>query len=118
MYTDTQSSHGFHPCNYEVYIKLKALHRVYWQTLRDFHKWHRWNKKDVKNRKGEEPKYNVLFVENSRWYKGSHVYSKKIIDHGVVNLYHQARMPLTEQPIMFNENTIKLINHWFDMLKE
>lgn len=45
-----ESKFGFHPCDYETYRKLKAIHKWYWQTLRAYANWERWNRKLPKNR--------------------------------------------------------------------
>src|SRR5687768_17348390 len=64
-----QSRFGFHPSTYEVFLKLKFLHKWYWQTLYDFHRWHRWRRKDEQNRIGPEPTYCPVFVEDKPWLK-------------------------------------------------
>lgn len=107
--TTHQSRWGFHPCNHEFFLKLKALHRWYWETLYAFHRWHRWQRKDVKNRSGAEPRYFPEFVLSRKWYKPVHrrgvegykVYPKTVTDHGVLDLYHQARTPQSDpvQPL-------------------
>lgn len=95
---------GYYPCEFQLYCKLKDLHRWYWQTLGDFHRWHRWWRKEEQNRIGPEPLFCPLFVVNKTWYKpvrrhgviGEKVYPKTVLDHGIIDLYHYARMP---QPI-------------------
>ena len=37
-----QSRRGYHPCSHDLYLKLKSLYKWYWQTIYDFHRWHRW----------------------------------------------------------------------------
>ncbi len=37
---------GFRPCGYALYLKLKRLHKWYWQTVYGFHRWHRWWRKE------------------------------------------------------------------------
>ena len=64
-----QSRWGYHPCNFQLFLKLKSLHRWYWQTLYDFHRWHRWWRKEPQNRVGPEPVFCPLFVLNTTWYK-------------------------------------------------
>ena len=41
-----KSRWGFHPCGYELFAKLRLLHKWYWQTVYDFHRWHRWCRKE------------------------------------------------------------------------
>jgi hypothetical protein len=117
-----QSKYGFHPCDYETYKKLKFLHKHYWQTLYDFHAWWRWERKDEDNRKGPEPSYCSVFVENKSWWKkkrqggnDSVVYlPKTVVDHGIVELYHKARMPQSEPLEIFSEETLRKINRLYD----
>lgn len=112
MTTDTtryKSRWGFHPCGYEFFQKLKYLYKIYWQTVYDFHRWHRWWRKDEHNRIGPEPIYCPVFVEDKPWCKpvkthgeeGFKLYPKTIIDHGIVELYRSARIPRPEpvQPL-------------------
>lgn len=104
--TTYQSRYGFHRCNYELYAKLKHLHRCYWKTLRQFHAWHRWVRKEPQNRNGPEPLYCPCFVENKPWAKpvrrdgeqGFKLYPRTVVDQKVIELYHAARMP-NELPV-------------------
>lgn len=99
--TTFQGRWGYHPCDYELFLKLKSLHRWYWQTIYDFHRWHRWWRKEEQNRVGPEPRCWPLLVLNQTWYKpvrchgvdGHKVYPKTVTDQGIVDLYQQARMP-------------------------
>ena len=45
-----ESRWGFHPCDTDTFRKLKAIHKWYWQTLKDSAAWERWNRKLPKNR--------------------------------------------------------------------
>ncbi len=45
-----QSRWGFHPCDYETFRLLKALHKRYWQAVRQVAAWQRWNRKLPRNR--------------------------------------------------------------------
>lgn len=45
-----QSRFGFHPCDYELYKKLKFIHKCYYQMLHDAAAWERWNRKEPQNR--------------------------------------------------------------------
>jgi hypothetical protein len=99
-----KSRWGFHPCDYEFFLKLKRLHRWYWQTVYDYHRWHRWWRKEPQNRIGPEPTFCPLFIEDTMWYKpvrirgenGFKVYPKTVTDHGVVELYQTASTPQPE----------------------
>jgi len=39
------SRFGFHPCDRQTFLKLKALKKYYWQNVRDFYRWWRWQRK-------------------------------------------------------------------------
>lgn len=116
-----QSRWGFHPCDYSLFVKLKSLHRWYWQTVYDFHRWHRWQRKEAQNRVGPEPRFCDLFVDNSVWHKparrrgvdGCKVYPKTVIDHGVVDLYRRARMPQAEPVEPFDAETVGRIEELY-----
>lgn len=117
-----QSRFGFHPCDYELYSKLKFLHKHYWITVPKFHKWHRWFRKEPQNRDGPEPKYCEEFVENCRWAKpvkaGFKIYPKKLSDRGVIEKYIKARTPSPEPVEAFTPEVIKEIESLFEAVKK
>ncbi|MEM6258219.1 MAG: hypothetical protein AAGI37_07890 [Planctomycetota bacterium] len=96
-----QSRWGYHPCTYDVYRKLKDLHRWYWFCVYDFHRWNRWQRKQPQNRVGSEPAFCPVFIEDTTWYKpcrrgdDTHykVYPKKLVDRDIVGLFRRARTP-------------------------
>jgi hypothetical protein len=45
-----QSRWGFHPCDYQVFLKLKRIHKAYWEGLRKLAAWQRWHGKLPANR--------------------------------------------------------------------
>ena len=108
--TTFRSRWGFHPCDYELFMKLKRLHKWHWQTVFDFHRWHRWWRKKEEHRRGPEPKFCPLFVEDRPWYKrvqtrgssGFKVYPKTVVDRGIVDLFRQARVPQPEPAPAFD----------------
>jgi hypothetical protein len=96
-----QSRFGFHPVDYETCRKLKTLHKRYWETVYAVARWMRWDRKTV-HQHGPEPKYCTVFVEeqghwqrfkNRDGYTGKKYCQKTLNDQGVVEAYHQARMP-------------------------
>lgn len=109
-----KSRWGFHPCSYELFVKLRCLHKQYWQTVYAFHRWHRWWRKEPQNRTSPEPGFCPAFVLDEPWYKpvrlggvdGFKVYPRKVVDHGVVELYHAARRPRPEPVEPFDAETI------------
>jgi hypothetical protein len=45
-----QSRWGFHPCDYQLFLKLKRIHKAYWEGLRKLAAWQRWHRKLPANR--------------------------------------------------------------------
>ena len=115
-HTDSLKSRwGYHPADYELFRKLKRLHRWYWQTVYSFHRWHRWWRKQEQNRVGPEPSFCPLFIEDKPWRKpvrirgvaGFKIYPKTVTDHGIVELYRSARMPQAELVTPFDAEVIE-----------
>jgi hypothetical protein len=50
-----RSRWGYHPCNYETFLKLKRLHKAYFEGLRMLAIWRRWRAKRPHNRRVPEP---------------------------------------------------------------
>lgn len=124
-----RSRFGFHPCDYPTYRKLKDLHRWYWLTVRDFHAWWRWQRKQPQNRRGQEPAFCPVFIEDRPWRKRrkSHgqdavrLYPMTLVDRGVLGWYLVARMPQAEPPGAMDEVALQEIERlhaeaaaWFD----
>jgi hypothetical protein len=120
--TPFQSRWGFHPCDYEFFLKLKRLHKWYWQTLYDFHRWHRWWRRLAANRIGSEPKCCPAFIVDQMWHKsvqvrgekGFKLYPRTVVDHGAVNLYQLALRPQLEPVPPFDARTIALIEALYE----
>lgn len=99
------SNYGYHPCDYTTFRKLKQLHKRYWETVYAVGRWVRWDRKTV-HQHGPEPEYCPIFVEEQgEWrpcthkngdetFKGMKYYPKTLNDHGVIEAYQQARMPV------------------------
>lgn len=111
---------GFVPCDYETYLKLKELYKIYWVNLRQVAKWHRWERKDPSNRvrkhiirnyngqkigeeiigKMTEPSVCETFAtkrDSYKWKnKGKDVWRKEYfdIDHRIVLEYQKAKTPV------------------------
>ena len=115
--SDFQSRWGFHPCSYDIIFKLKRLHKWYWQTVYEFHRWHRWQRKLSHHRVGSEPTFCRLFIDDSIWYKpvrtrgvnGFRVYPKTVVDRGIVSLYQQVRLPQSQPVAPFDDATVRQI---------
>lgn len=46
----SKSRFGFHPCDMDIYLKLKAIKKAYFNGLHLKSNWGRWYRKDPKNR--------------------------------------------------------------------
>ena len=116
-----RSRHGFHPCSYETYRKLKYLRKQYWQTLYQFHHWYRWDRKQPQNRIGPEPKFCRSFADPVPWYKpvmlggepGCKVYPMRISDRRVLEQFEQARHPSSEPVAAWSECQLEVIEELY-----
>ena len=121
-----RSRYGYHPCNFEIYRKLKFLHKHYWIALRQFHTWHRWYRKQTQNRIGPEPTYCPVFVKNEAWIKpvirdgepGSKIYPRKVVDHSIIDLFQQARMPQANEVEPFSPEIRENIESLYSLVQE
>src|SRR5207237_1407884 len=55
LMTTYQSRWGYHPCDYQMYLKLRRLHRAFWEGRQLVAKWNRWHAKRPENRTRPEP---------------------------------------------------------------
>ncbi len=58
-----RSNWGYHPCNYETFLKLKMLYKAYHASQSRAKAWFRWARKMDRNRKGNEPQVLPVFNE-------------------------------------------------------
>ena len=115
--TTTRSRWGYHPCTFDIYRKLKYLKKKYWLTIRQFHAWHRWWRKEPQNRRGNQPSYCPFFVEHRTWFKrtvrGGHgyfkVYPRTVVGHEFCEWLEWARTPEPEPCPMMDVQTIEQI---------
>ena len=118
IHSTHQSRFGFHPCDLETYRKLRSLKRYYWLTVRDFHRWWRWQRKQAQNRQGPEPAYCSVFVENRPWIRWRRVhghdavrhYPRTLVDRGVLGWFAAAKPPQAEPPPLFDAATLEQID--------
>lgn len=121
-----QSRFGFHPCDRELFFKVKYLHKRYWETLRAFHQWHRWNNKDPQNRVGVKPVYCPALVVDRLWRKPitrrgeQHYkwYPKTVVEHDVVLRYQTARTPSAEPVEAWSADEVQAIQALYENVKE
>lgn len=126
-----ESRWGYHPVSRETFLKLKTLHRRYWETVYAVARYVRWDRKTV-NQHGPAPSYCPIFVEEKGcWIKtthkvdgqvfyGSRWFPKTIKDHGIVQAYHAARHPKAAAdvvPLAISEQEIdrlyEQVENWF-----
>jgi len=105
----------YYQCDYETFKKLKFLHKSYWQTLKDYAQWMRWDQKLPENRKGPEPKFCPSFVSRAGSWGNVHAH---ITDYGIIRFYQEARHPSKTPVEPFDEATIKKIESlYFTVLR-
>ena len=80
MNTTFKSRFGYHPCDYALYLKLKRVHKGYYEALRQVAAHRRWARKKPHNRNGPEPVVAAV-------YRELHGCPKIVAD------YHDARRP-------------------------
>lgn len=132
------SKWGFHPCDYQTFSKLKALHRAYWEAVYGLGDWFRWNAKQPQNRvhrrkikdamgrvsgketvgPWNEPTYCPIFgtpTHKNIWL----TMPQHLKDHGIIADYQNARMPKAspDQVVPLNLSDER-INELYDQLQE
>ena len=117
-----RSRFGFHPCDSVTFHKLKQLKKWYWQTVRDFHHWWRWWRKEPQNRRGSEPHFCPCFVLDKLWVHprqchgeaAVRYYPKTLTDQGVLAWHATARIPVSEPPSVFVAEVLAEIDRLHD----
>mgnify|MGYP003394881018 CR=1 FL=1 len=118
---------GFHPCDYETYLKLKAIKKRYWQSVYTDARHDRWERKFPKNRKGQEPPKACPHIGIRVWGwrnapDGSKVYGKVPAkpDQHLLDWFEMARTPqATEAEVKpFMNGQLDLINEIYAKLQE
>jgi len=125
---------GWYSCDYQTYLKLKIIKKRYWETIYAAARYHRWERKLPKNRKGPEPPKPCPFIGEQIWgYKkkedGTTVWAKQPNkrDQSLLEWLETARMPkATEaeiQPFMKSqfdiiEEVYNKVEDWFTEEKE
>lgn len=86
MFEQNKSRFGYHCCDYETFLKLKELHKWFYEELHRWSTWRRWANKEPQNRvvrrkikdlngyvigketigKAPEPKYCPYFHKNGK----------------------------------------------------
>jgi len=109
-----KSRWGYHPCDYHTFVKLKEIHKYFWKTVRDSHRWKRWDRKTV-YQSPNEPKVCPYFL------KGKHKHPF-YLDWTIREDYQNARYargkvenvkPLSMTPEEIGELVVK-VRAWFN----
>jgi hypothetical protein len=98
-----ESKWGYHPCDYQGYLKLRRLHSAYWEGLRLFAKYERWERKAPQNRL-KMPEIDGVY--------------RQICRSNIVEVFHQARRPMAgpEGVSPISSSYWQVVNEWIDLL--
>jgi hypothetical protein len=107
-----QSRWGYHPCDYQLFCKLRLLHKWYWRNVYDFHRWLRWSRRLPHNRQGAEPTFCAVFVFNEPTFK------PVLIHNDIVDLYREARTPQPEPVVPWNSQLRNRISTLYSVAAE
>ena len=133
-----QSRWGFHPCSYEIFLKLKKLNGLYFKALQMRGEWERWDRKEPQNRvicktkRDElgrkigkeivgprlEPNIDNIFLKkqhvNSRWYGEYDIVAISGID--IMKEYQKAKKPRKEDEVEQLTITEQGINELYEQI--
>jgi len=105
MTTQTQnvfkSNFGFHPVDYDGFIKLKEAHKILLRAYKDCKRFIRWTSKMDHNRNGEKPKAPEDYIEfgyhklnkHSFYGPGFRKYKHNNLYLHILSEYRNARIP-------------------------
>lgn len=96
-----KSRWGFHPCDYNDFMKLKRAHKLLLRAYCDCKRYLRWINKDPHNRKGPEPNAPQSFIETGFHQLDKHCFygvgfrraGRKNLYLRVLEQYRNARYP-------------------------
>ena len=118
-----RSRWGFHPCDYQTFRKLKTLHKRYWQTVKAYAEWRRWNRKEPQNRvirkwerdeKGRKIRFEVVGPRPEPKYCPFFVNRFGVESKGIVEAYQQARRPVKENEVRPLKLSVEQIDRMYD----
>ncbi len=111
--TAFQSKWGFHPCDSEVFKKIKLLHKHYWIAKKKIAAWERWWRKLPHNRVIRKPNGLVLAKPLPMAEPVVPAIYRKLVLQPIVVAYQQARHPQptpeTVTPMLIS---LTKINEW------
>jgi len=109
-----KSEWGYHPCDKATYLKLKRLHKIYWEQVYKIAAWNRWDNK--LNKPGPEPECDQSFdVQNyvCRSVKPNRkTYKKDRDSHPIRIWFLAARTPSPEPVEPFTQSIIDKIDEY------
>jgi fructose-1,6-bisphosphatase len=99
-----QSKWGWHPCDYNGFLKLKKVYKAYWEGRHLLAKFERWERKQPQNRP-QKPEFSSVYY--------------LICRSDIVELFRQARMPTAKENVIpINSHQWKEIEDWLNRLDE
>ena len=115
-----KSRWGYHPCDYETFLKLKELNKLFEKSKQDAKNWYRWARKQEHNRRGSEPQIDPRFCElpekppsvvwmdappngpfqlrdgsGYAYFPDNHLKSVVVRHHDIAEAYRRARTPVS-----------------------
>ena len=136
---ESKNKRGFHPCDYETFLKLKQLHKIYWATAKNLAAWFRWNAKEPQNRiltkkikdpttnkiigkkiigPKPEPNYCKIFALHTNYRRDYMTIPEHLNDHGIIDAYNYARIPRPADEVKPLQISETKINELFEKLNE
>ncbi len=105
----TQSRWGHHCCDYQTFLRIRRLHKAFWEHVRKACASRRWNALTV-NQHGKDIPYCHELAARGRG---------ETWDDCVIRLlYQQARMPSPEPVPLLNEVQLKYLTMLETALRE
>ncbi|RDJ35063.1 MAG: hypothetical protein DWQ19_09515 [Crenarchaeota archaeon] len=105
---------GWHPCDYQTYLKLKKIKKWYWETIYARAKYHRWARKLPKNRNRPEPEKYCTLTGDRCWNSKT-----KKTDESMLKWFELARRPkwVESEVVPFMDSQLEIINETYEKLE-
>jgi hypothetical protein len=121
--TTFKSRWGYHPCDWNTFLKLKRLHKAYWEHIRKEAAFERWWAKQPQNQHGPEPRYISEFVRYvdcicRSTKEGRQRYIPNRDSHPIRALYLAARKPSPTPVTPFSEYELSEIDRLTTVLEQ
>jgi hypothetical protein len=105
------SKWGYHPCTYDVFKRLRRLHKAFWKYQKRFKAAERWAAKIPKNRNGDCPVYPEYMKCKLRYEPNRRPF-RDTDNHSIRKWYQLARIPQEHPVEPFNQHVIVQIDSW------